>query len=454
MDMERNFSCGLGVFTLGAECSGNGKCVFDSTLNRGVCQCNEGFNGIGDFKLTSSNTDCQMNLILIRVLWGINLFVNIVFYFPIVRNMLSLWQKHKKNALEARTRGKVYSIRENKGLFSNLPYVCLGWWAQTAMAIMKLVDPDQHIGVSWIATILWWIQRTSFYFAGDTFQPALLASLLKSQRNLDHLVARNFLAAKIHFFFAVAVQFMAIPPLVVQVNEFDPQVSFASVGLLLNIYAAAMFFLCMQARYLKKEVIRILDQSIALSKDEKTKKIRAKLSNVQDELVKHALLQFGLYLVFGVLVFTWRYHDYLIACSWIFVPITARGVTNSIVHDNDKSSENVSEPVRSKKDAAPGSDNQNSSFYDNKPMHIYGLELDPDTSNPSYAPSDEGPAVTTFEKDGGDEFEVVLEHNKVEHTVSPAMRMIKAFTPKRSPSYTPGGASGSKNKFVFDETEE
>lgn len=48
--MSKNFTCGLGIYTYGAECSGNGRCVFDSILNRGVCVCNAGFNGEADFR--------------------------------------------------------------------------------------------------------------------------------------------------------------------------------------------------------------------------------------------------------------------------------------------------------------------------------------------------------------------------------------------------------------------
>ena len=52
-------TCGIGIFTIGPECSGNGNCVFDPSFQRGVCQCFEGWTGFADFqgKLNSKATD-------------------------------------------------------------------------------------------------------------------------------------------------------------------------------------------------------------------------------------------------------------------------------------------------------------------------------------------------------------------------------------------------------------
>lgn len=341
--------------------------------------------------VTDSLTDCQSNEALIRGLWGTNLVISLVFFVLVHMNMSKLWKKHNSLAKEARTRGSRYSVYQNKGLFANIPYAYFGMTAQIAFAILKLIDPNMHIGLSWGLTVLWWIQRTCFYFAGDTFQPNLLASLLRTQRGLENVTKWNFRASYLHFFIATGIQVTALPPLLMgNPSVFNPTTGLVSVGAQLNVYALAMLFLMVESYFLKIKVIQILDHSYSLTKDAKTKRIRDKLSKVQDEMVKHAFTQFFLYLVFGVLPFTWRFHDYLLACSWIFVPIAANGLTKSIVQQQEKRSTgtrgSIDDTVESPGPAAalasdrrphsPSDDPAN----DNKPMYVHGLELEPKQS--------------------------------------------------------------------------
>ena len=46
---NNNVTCGLGIFTLGPECSGNGLCVYDPAFGRGVCQCFPGWTGVAEW---------------------------------------------------------------------------------------------------------------------------------------------------------------------------------------------------------------------------------------------------------------------------------------------------------------------------------------------------------------------------------------------------------------------
>lgn len=57
--------------------------------------------------------------------------------------------------------------------------------------IMKIVNVNYHIGSSWLATILWYVVRTSVVWSAALLEPNLFYSLLKNQRNMESTILLN-----------------------------------------------------------------------------------------------------------------------------------------------------------------------------------------------------------------------------------------------------------------------
>jgi len=160
--------CGFDpVTSVGPVCSGNGVCG-NTTLfpTRAVCTCNEGWQGESDFQVTNSLLDCQINVVAIKVLWAVCLFIHLlVFLFSHFPKSKWLWKKHQAIVQRNKAAGKTYRLWDNKGLISLVPYLTIGWWSQTIFSIIKLVDQDLKIGSSVLVTVLYLCWRTTFFFA-------------------------------------------------------------------------------------------------------------------------------------------------------------------------------------------------------------------------------------------------------------------------------------------------
>ena len=409
--------------------------------------------------MTSSLTDCQINTVAIRILWAICLTESILLFLITIRYYLSLYRKHLRVQAEARSRGTKYTLFQNKGLLAVTPYIYVSFPAHTAFAIMKIVNPDATIGSTWLATILWIIFRLAYYLSGYILQPNLLESILKSQKNLAGVLRSNWIAAGVHLFFATSAAITAIPVNALGIsNPFFPVEGFISVAVYLLIHSLGFGMQALQCKYLEITVNKILDQSYHLTKDERTKRIRDKLTNVQNSLFKVSIFQFLLYLVFGVLVFSWRYHQYLLLFSWMLPPLTLLQVVRSIHHEDTPRSSTKKNSVQDKSSPNPNNDRKmivninnlenavSSEINDEgKPMHVYGLELDPkpDSSLKQESTLTEEYSSAVTDKDPIASFQT---ENPLKQRPSPAMKLLRALTPSRKKN--PG------EKFNFDESTE
>lgn len=162
-------SCGIWPMNcVGPPCSGNGDCVFSSQFNRSICSCHDGYQGISDFQVGNNLIDCQINIIVIRVLWAIFLALNLMIHVNIFRSERILWRRHCKLVdLHARS-GRKYRLWDNKSFAAALPFVIFGMTSQHIYAITKLVNEDLKLGESILLTNLFLIFRTTFFFTPDS----------------------------------------------------------------------------------------------------------------------------------------------------------------------------------------------------------------------------------------------------------------------------------------------
>lgn len=160
-------TCGLSPVTdVGPVCGGHGVCISNPT--KPICLCEEGWQGESDFQVTNSLLDCQINILSIRILWGLFLLFHLVVYARYMPKVKWLWRKHQTVTQRNKEVGKKYKIYHNKGLFAIIPYVSIGWLCQTVYSLVKIIDQDQKIGKSVLITILYIVWRITFYFACDS----------------------------------------------------------------------------------------------------------------------------------------------------------------------------------------------------------------------------------------------------------------------------------------------
>jgi len=360
-------------------------------LSEAFCQCDQDWQGESDFQVTNSLLDCQINVIAIRVLWCIFLAFHIVYTAVVeVPKLRWLWRKHQGVVDKHRVSGKKYRIWENKGLFSMLPYLTIGWTAQLIFAIVKIVDQNYKIGSSVLVTIMYILWRTTFIFCPDTFQPALLASLLKTERNLDHIIELNRKLSLVHMIVFMSSSILTIIPMVIKQDPFRPIVGVVSFVLFCAIASLTMLALAVQAFFVEKRVQKILVGSFALSKDARTAKVMSKIALNQRDVIKGGLTQAFIYGAFTVFPYLWNKHDYLVPFSWIFATVQIKRVMDSLIQEDgnvNQSTDAKSQPI------VPVGSNLVSSIdvdTDPKQMAIYGLTLDPLASNTSTHKSEEG----------------------------------------------------------------
>jgi len=438
-----NGSCGFyPVTSVGAVCSGNGLCVFDAEFGQSVCQCFAGWSGESDFQVTNSLLDCQINTTLIQVLWAVFLALHVLVYARYFGKVKFLWDKHVAMAQRSKMAGRRYRLWDNKALFSIAPYLTLGWWCMSIYAITKIANQQYKLGGSVFLTVFYIIWRTTFYFAGDYFQPALLSSLLKSQRNLDHIIALNWRLNLTHMILSMSLSISTIVPIVVPQTIFQPTVGLVSVAIFFNVTAVVMLFFGMQAWYINRKISHVLSESFAVSKDSRTMKIKEKIGTLQKGNSRQGFLQFTIYGFFGCFPYLWNKHDYMLPFTWLAVDITINQFINAITDNENAMSgsttKNASSPgLPNRKEMVARQDQESNADSNGKEMHVHGLELDPLAS--LKAENTEYSSMNTASS-AADGFN---QHNPMKVNISPAMRMFRALTPSRSKSSNP--------KFAFEE---
>lgn len=427
-----NFSCGVApVTTIGPACSGNGACVFDSTLNRGICICNPGWQGDSDFQVTNDFLDCQINVLGVRILWGVSLAICLLFAYLSASDLKWLWRKHLGIVKKNKSMGKKYGLSDNKGLSALMPYVAIGFPAQVVYSIIKIANQDLKLGASVVVTVFYILWRTTFCMAPDLFQPALLESLLRTERNLDHIIRLNRNLSVAHMIFWISLSILPVIPMVVPQSMFDPQVGIISVAIWFFLIAFCFVFWPIQARYIEHKVQSVLASSYAISKDDRTKRIMEKIALNQHDVIRGAMLQIFVYTFFAVFPFMWNKHDYLVPISFISGTLQIRRALSSLVQEeSDKtgsSTKGASSPAvpSDRKQMVIREPNQVSSAGaddSNKEPYIHGLDLEPMTNATveSNYNSSEAEAHDKARSDG-----------PVRVNISPAMRLVRAMTPSR-----------------------
>jgi hypothetical protein len=151
-------------------CSGAGVCA------AGECECMPGYTGLSDV-VNMQGLDCQIFEPAIVALWGVNLLVTSVVLVISAPQLKARWRQHQANvATQHAGSGRQVSILQNKGLISMAVWVL--WVAPSliALALVRLADSSQRIGITWAITLLFVWLRIGFYTVAYTFQTGLSKS--------------------------------------------------------------------------------------------------------------------------------------------------------------------------------------------------------------------------------------------------------------------------------------
>lgn len=324
-------------------CSGNGLCVPDASLNRSVCVCSPGWIGDSDFQVTTSRTDCQINVQLLQALWGIYLAIHLLVGFGLFLPKLArLRESHRQK----HGRGSYFCFSRRSGIFTIAWYLMLGYPSQFAYAVIKLARPEWNLGESIALTIIYSVWRITFYVSSAMFYTSLLTSILKSQRKFASVLQRAHALSIGYTSTITLVTVVPFIPLIATVDEFDPILGMAPVAVFLNVCALAMAYFACISQYVRSHILHS-DMFVALNSTQQSThseqqraqmQLLLKFANLMASSRNVALSQAVLYGLFGCIPYLWNKHDYLLPFTWVPVVLVALNIIVSLQTDEDERS--------------------------------------------------------------------------------------------------------------------
>lgn len=379
-------------------CSGNGNCT--SELDDGevkfACECDEYWTGLSDF-VNTEGVDCQVFEPAILGLWSLNILLALNFARRSIPRINTRWKAYKVTRDTQLARGKKYGIKNNRALIANFIFILVNVPGIILFAIIRMAKPDERIGVTVLITIVFCIVKVSFYASSWFFQPALFGTVLKGsgKSGLKAIGIKPLIKLNDRLSLAQAVISAGggfLPFFSIGASSEDAQVIWFIYCMLT---ALGLVWLFLQSYYVKVKAIEVLDQSYSISKNEKTKKMRKRIVDMQNSALVNAPIQFMIYIVWGFYAFLWNKHDYLLPISWVSMLLMGKKMAFTAVRDSRTTSKGGSENPSSKgSQSGTGSKNQlqmYSSFQGtsfNSPNPKY-LDIKPPSVLPVDPPSDD-----------------------------------------------------------------
>lgn len=316
-------------------CSGNGDCV----KNR--CECYDGFTGRADF-LNTEGEDCQLSYNAIRGLWAANLLICLINFGRAFPGMRLRWEQYSEIRARRQAMGESHPLKKNRGLAALLLAAFVMYPAMIAMAILMLARPEtERVGITPAATIFFALARISFYTSIYLFQPALIASLLKSSRATRYLIHQTYLTSAI--LSGMGVITGILPFFTLGLSD-DGKGAVAR-----GIYLATMggtlvqiSSLGIQSLWTKIKVQRALDASYELTRSPRTLELKAALLAVERENMVQTGVQALFYIVLTFVPFVANFHNYWLPVGWFAYSVLGYKVANTTIDNKDGSKTDTS----------------------------------------------------------------------------------------------------------------
>lgn len=318
-------------------CSGNGVC--NNVTN--TCKCDKGFTGASDF-INTDGLDCQLQIVVFQGIWGGLLVLHILGQIVSLPKCLQRYRDYKARKDQLQMRGQSYPITKNRGLMTILCYQLVVTPGLIAMCILKIVDTDQRIGVTFGVTFLFFVIKTGFYGATTLFQPALIKTMLRgngfgNKEKINKIVRVSNTAAIINFISSSLISLLPFVTLYAAEGEITPLSELVwilyLVGqvIILTGYGA-------QCVYLKKKINEVLDSANTPADSANTiDRARKVLISMQNNVILQAVLNSAIYLAYLFVPFMWNKHDYYLPLSWVAFVILFKKVADTHISANEGS---------------------------------------------------------------------------------------------------------------------
>jgi hypothetical protein len=292
-------------------CSGNGVC------NNSVCMCNAFYTGQSDW-VNAQGKDCQIFLPVIWGFWGLNIVEILICLYLALPILTRLFRHHQHVKEVQKQKGMNYSIRDNLGLFSVLPYWCIALPTHAALAVFKLVERDAQLGTSLGVTILWMLSRISADLSNSSARAALSLSTMQSEGASKGKIRRREILISVMFILSAGASFLIWP--VYATGGTDLVVDEA-------LFATHFIFLSFVTVF-NATISHILGNSVYYSLTESYEKLKdSRIVDVRDQLVSAQKVErnFSIfialsYLALGAVPALWTTYNYFWCTLWLAGP--------------------------------------------------------------------------------------------------------------------------------------
>mmetsp|Transcript_22819 Transcript_22819/g.29124 ORF Transcript_22819/g.29124 Transcript_22819/m.29124 type:complete len:429 (+) Transcript_22819:189-1475(+) len=178
---------GDGVPKLLGDCSGHGTCVENNTR----CKCEEGWTGLSDI-VNTENSDCQIFIIGVKVLWGLTLFHALIVQETIIPYLFKKWRRLSSRRLQSnKVKTGKHVIQRPAGiklsrriqmdhLFAILLFEFVVFPSTTTFGILRIISEKERIGVTVASTALVTSNAIGFFLALYYFLPILILIWMSS----------------------------------------------------------------------------------------------------------------------------------------------------------------------------------------------------------------------------------------------------------------------------------
>ena len=158
------------------------------------------------------------------------------------------------------------------------------------MAVLHMVDPEVRVGFEIFPTILFFLAKSGLYFASIFLQGPLLATVLRGNDAVKHVVKNNYILNFLVSAGSITVGGFAFITMMHFRNDLTTQISIMRAYYFCQ--AGCLLFNSAQAYFVKKSVFKTLDKAQAIvSSSDKTESIKRKIGDLQKTVIKQGFIQ-------------------------------------------------------------------------------------------------------------------------------------------------------------------
>lgn len=329
-----------------AGCSGQGACV------NSTCNCLDTWTGRSDL-LNTEGRDCQVNEIVIIVLWAVNMVQALYSAYKSAPYVQVRYQSYLDRKELMQKRGRTEQLRKNRGLLASLLLLFGGFPIMVVTGLLRIAKPDERVGVTLGLTLMFFLVKLVFYTANWLYSPALLTSLLKGTNyrkdRLAQLIRINEVGSTIVAF--LSISFGAVPfasYLIPGELGAAEQSTYLAYFIGMDITMSAYFTLF---TFMRINIVSVLDESYKATGNRDTMVLRDKLLKMMKSGQFQAFAQLLIYSLFLFWPYMWNKHDYFLPVSWLaFNKLGRECCMTTIKNNNTKSKRSKGSKEKSSKD--------------------------------------------------------------------------------------------------------